>query len=81
MEKNTEQSKVAMTWVGSRRLVTPEFEAEIDEALREYRGPGIYKHTGERIAPLQKTYEHRGPIQLHWVRTVEDYEKIMRPDE
>ena len=74
MEKNTEQSKVAMTWVGSRRLVTPEFDPEIDMALREYRGPGIYKHTGERIAPIQKSYEHRGPVRLHWVRTEEEYD-------
>jgi len=65
-------------WIGSRRIVDqyPEFTKEVDAALREFRGPGIYKHTGERIAPLQKTYEHRGPIQLHWVRTEEDYEKI-----
>ena len=67
-----------MTWVGSRRMIDeyPEFNAEIDSALREYRGPGIYKQTGERIAPLQKTYEHRGPIHLHWVRTEEDYDNI-----
>ena len=68
-----------MTWVGSRRLVDqyPEFNAEIDEAMREYRGPGIYKHTGERIAPIQKSYEHRGPVRLHWIRTEEEYVELV----
>ena len=65
-------------WIGSRRMIDehPEFTKEVDKALREYRGPGIYKHTGERIASIQKSYEHRGPIQLHWVTTEEDYENI-----
>jgi len=44
--------------------------------LREYRGPGIYKHTGERTAPIQPTYECREPLRLYWVRTEEDYENI-----
>ena len=72
-----------MTWVGSRRLVDqyPEFIKEVDMALREYRGPGIYKHTGERIAPIQKTYECREPLRLYWIRTEEEYEKIMSADE
>ena len=73
MEKNTKQSEMAMTWVGSRRLVTPEFEPEIDEALREYRGPGIYKDTGERIAPMQESYECRAPLRLYWVHTEDDF--------
>jgi len=62
-------------WIGSRRIVDkyPEFIKEVDMSLREYRGPGIYKHTGERIAPIQKSYEHRGPIHLHWIRTPEEY--------
>ena len=62
-------------WIGSRRLVDqyPEFVKEVDMALREYRGPGIYKQSGERIAPIQKSYEHRGPIHLHWRRTAEEY--------
>jgi len=51
----------------------PEFNAEIDATLREYRGPGIYKHSGERIAPIQQYYEHRGPIYLRWIRTDEEY--------
>ena len=36
-------------WIGSRRIVdeNQEFTEEVDKALREYRGPGIYKHTGE----------------------------------
>ena len=51
----------------------PEFNAEIDTTLREYRGPGIYKHTGERIAPIQQSYEHRGPIYLRWVRSKIEY--------
>ena len=72
-----------MTWVGSRRMVDqyPEFSAEIDESLREYRGPGIYKHTGERIAPIQKTYECREPLRLYWIRTEEEYAKVMSADE
>ena len=36
----------------------------------------MYKNTGERIAPIQKSYEHRGPIHLHWVRTEEEYDKM-----
>ena len=66
------------TWVGSRRIVdeNPEFNADIDYALREYRGPGIYKHTGERIAPIQKSYESREILHLHWVRTEEEYDDI-----
>ena len=62
-------------WIGSRRIVDkyPEFTKEVDMSLREYRGPGIYKKTGERIAPIQKLYEHRGPIHLHWIRTPEEY--------
>jgi len=70
-------------WIGSRRIVEeyPEFTKEVDLALREFRGPGIYKHTGERIAPIQKTYECREPLRLHWIRTQEEYEKIMSADE
>ena len=70
-------------WIGSRRMVEeyPEFTKEVDLALREFRGPGIYKHTGERIAPIQKTYECREPLLLHWIRTQEEYEKIMSADE
>lgn len=43
-------------WIGSRRIVDehPEFHKDIDIALREYRGPGFYKSTGERIAPESK---------------------------
>ena len=42
-----------MLWIGSRRIVDEhtEFAPDVDMALREYRGRGIYKHTGERIAP------------------------------
>ena len=62
-------------WIGSRRIVDeyPEFTKEVDMSLREYRGPGIYKHTGERIAPIQKSYEHRGPKHLHLITTPEEY--------
>ena len=65
-------------WIGSRRIVDmyPEFTPEVDKVLREYRGPGIYKHTGERIAPMQPSYECREPLRLHWVTTEEDYENI-----
>ena len=63
-------------WIGSRRIVEeyPEFTKEVDLALREFRGPGIYKHTGERIAPIQKTYECREPLRLYWIRTQEEYD-------
>ena len=70
-------------WVGSRRLINqyPEFTKEIDEVCREYRGPGVYKSTGERVAPLHgldfnkqgEIFDH-GP--RHWVKNEEDYEKI-----
>ena len=59
---------------------SPEFESEVDETVREYRGPGIYKHTGERIAPLQQTYEHRGPLRLHWVTTEEEFDAMWEKD-
>ena len=69
-------------WIGSRRMIdeSPEFESEVDETVREYRGPGIYKHTGERIAPLQQTYEHRGPLRLHWVTTEEEFDAMWEKD-
>ena len=78
MEKNNQYGKMEMMWVGSRRMIEEhlEFNADIDTVLREYRGPGIYKHTGERIAPIQKSYEHRGPIHLRWIRTEEEYDKM-----
>ena len=41
-----------MLWIGSRRIVdeNPEFTSEVDVAFREWRGPGFYKSTGERIS-------------------------------
>ena len=43
-------------WIGSRRIVddNPDFTPEVNIALREYRGPGFYKCTGERVAPESK---------------------------
>ena len=69
-------------WIGSQAMVDrhPEFDSEVDVALREYRGPGIYKHTGERVAPLQQTYEHRGPLRLHWVTTEEEFDAMWEED-
>ena len=54
---------------------------ELDPALREYKGPGIYKSTGERVAPLSGLdFKKQGEIfdhgLRHWVTTEEDYEKI-----
>ncbi len=39
-------------WIGGRRIVdeNPKFTPEVDVALREWRGPGFYKSTGERIS-------------------------------
>ena len=44
-------------WVGSRRIVddNPGFTPEVDVALREYRGPGLYWHTGEMVGKTTKT--------------------------
>ena len=69
----------APDWIGSRRLVDlyPEFIKEVDLACREFRGPGIYKHTGQRIAPLQETYECREPLRLYWLRTQEEYDDLL----
>ena len=63
-------------WIGSRRIVEeyPEFTKEVDRALREYRGPGSHKDTGERIAPMQESYECREPLRLYWIRTQEEYD-------
>ena len=74
-------------WIGSRRIVdeNPEFTKEVDQALREYRGPGIYKHTGERMAPMSDSDKNIGVDftgkviwrpRLHWVRTEEDYDNM-----
>ena len=43
-------------WIGSRRIVDEhtEFTPEVHVALREYRGPGFYKCTGERVTPESK---------------------------
>ena len=69
-------------WIGSRAIIDlhPEFDSEVDIALREYRGPGIYKHTGERVAPLQQTYEHRGALRLYWVTTEEEFDAMWEED-
>ena len=79
-------------WIGSRRIVdeNQEFTEEVDKALREYRGPGIYKHTGEQIAPIPESDKNTGVDssgrviwrpQLFIIRTEEEYEKIMSADE
>ena len=76
-----------MTWVGSRRMIDehPEFNAEIDPALREYRGPGVYKHTGEQIAPIPESDKNTGVDssgrviwrpQLFWIKTKEEYNSM-----
>ena len=63
----------------------PEFNAEIDEATREYRGPGIYKHTGEQIAPIPESDKNTGVDssgrviwrpQLFWIKTKEEYNSM-----
>ena len=71
-------------WIGSRRIVDeyPEFVKEVDMALREYRGPGVYKSTGERVAPLEGLdFKEQGEIfdhgPRHWVNTKEDYEEML----
>ena len=69
-------------WIGSRRIVDmyPEFTPKVDRALREYRGSGIYKHTGERIAPMQQSYECREPLRLYWVTTEEEFDAMWEED-
>ena len=66
-------------WIGSRAMVdqSPEFDSEVDVALREYRGPGIYKQTGERVAPLQLSYECREPLRLYWVTCEDEFYSMM----
>ena len=41
-----------LRWIGSRRIVdkNPQFTSEVEVALREWRGPGFYRSTGERIS-------------------------------
>ena len=74
-------------WIGSRRIVdeNPEFTEEVDKALREYRGPGIYKHTGEQIAPIPESDKNTGVDssgrviwrpQLFWIKTKEEYNSM-----
>ena len=43
-------------WIGSRKIVdeNPQFTLDVDVALREYRGPGFYRSTGERISLEKK---------------------------
>ena len=69
-------------WIGSRATVDQhrEFDPDVDIAMREYRGPGIYKHTGERVAPLQQSYEHRGALRLYWVMTEEEFDAMWEED-
>ena len=69
-------------WIGSRAMVdqSPEFDSEVDGALREYRGPGIYKHTGERIAPLQQSYDGREAVRLHWITTEDEFNSMGEED-
>ena len=74
-------------WIGSRRIVdeNQEFTEEVDKALREYRGPGIYKHTGEQIAPMPESDKNTGVDssgrviwrpQLFWIKTKEEYNSM-----
>jgi hypothetical protein len=74
-------------WIGSRRIVdeNQEFTEEVDKALREYRGPGIYKHTGEQIAPIPESDKNTGVDssgrviwrpQLFWIKTKEEYNSM-----
>ena len=69
-------------WIGSRAMVDQysEFDSEVDGALREYRGPGIYKHTGERIAPLQQSYECREALRLYWITTEDEFDSMGEDD-
>ena len=69
-------------WIGSRATVDqfPEFDSEIDCFLREYRGPGIYKHTGERVAPLQQSYESHEALRLHWITTEDEFNSMGEED-
>ena len=69
-------------WIGSRRIVDmyPEFTPQVDMVLREYRGPGIYKHTGERIAPMQQSYESHEALRLYWVTTEEEFDAMWEED-
>ena len=69
-------------WIGSRRMVdeSTEFDPEVDETVREYRGPGIYKQTGERVAPLQQSYESHEALRLYWVTTQEDFDAMWEED-
>ena len=69
-------------WIGSRAMVDQslEFDSEVDGALREYRGPGIYKHTGERIAPLQQSYECREALRLCWITTEDEFDSMGEDD-
>jgi len=74
-------------WIGSGRIVdeNQEFTEEVDKALREYRGPGIYKHTGEQIAPMPESDKNTGVDssgrviwrpQLFWIKTKEEYNSM-----
>ena len=74
-------------WIGRRRIVKeyPEFTEEVDIALREYRGPGVYKHTGEQIAPMPESDKNTGVDssgrviwrpQLFWIKTKEEYNSM-----
>ena len=69
-------------WIGSRRMIdeSPGFDSEVDETVREYRGPGIYKHTGERVAPLQQSYESHEALRLYWVKTQDEFDAIGEED-
>ena len=51
--------------------------------MREYRGPGVYKSTGELVAPLDGLdFKRQGEIfdhglrHWHWVETEKDFDNI-----
>ena len=69
-------------WIGSRCMVdeSTEFDPEVDVTLREYRGPGIYKHTGERVAPLQESYESHEALRLFWITTEDEFDAMWEED-
>jgi len=65
-------------WIGGRRIVDehPEFAPEVDEALREYRGPGFYHFTGERVAAELKREQY--PRHAVHIENEKDFDNLLK---
>ena len=67
-------------WIGSRRIVDqyPKFTKQIDIALREYRGAGMYNNNGQRVCSFhpESMMEYLSVLGFNVVEDEEDFDEI-----